>query len=86
MTELKMMDKQKKQTENIAEKLARGMEIAVEKCLLDKIVKGQTVVYAHDDGSIYTMSAKEDRRFSAVLLFCNNSLGVRVVSRYRYLV
>ena len=59
MTELKMMDKQKKQTENIAEKLARGMEIAVEKCLLDKIVKGQTVVYAHDDGSIYTMSAKE---------------------------
>lgn len=35
------------------------MEIAVEKCLLDKVVKGQSVVYAHDDGTIYTMSAKD---------------------------
>lgn len=57
MTELKMMEKLKL-TDNISQKLARGMEIAVEKCLLDKIVKGQSVVYAHDDGSIYTMSAK----------------------------
>ena len=48
-----------KLTDNISDKLAIGMEIAVEKCLLDKMVKGQTVVYAHDDGSIYTMSAKE---------------------------
>lgn len=46
-------------TDNISEKLARGMEIAVEKCLLDKVVKGQSVVYAHDDGTIYTMSAKD---------------------------
>ncbi len=53
-----MMEKNQ-QSDNIAEKLARGMEIAVEKCLLDKIIKGQTVVYAHDDGTIYTMSAKE---------------------------
>ena len=45
--------------ENVTEMNARGMEIAVEKCLLDKIVKGQTVVYAHDDGSVYTMSAKD---------------------------
>ena len=35
------------------------MEVAVEKCLLDKVVKGQTVVYAHDDGTVYTMSAKD---------------------------
>ncbi|MCM1077497.1 MAG: hypothetical protein NC411_09080 [Bacteroides sp.] len=48
-----------KLTDNISEKLARGMEIAVEKCLLDKIVKGQSVVYAHEDGSIYKMTAKE---------------------------
>lgn len=58
MTELKTMEKFKL-TDNISQKLARGMEIAVEKCLLDKIVKGQSVVYAHDDGSIYTMSAKD---------------------------
>lgn len=58
MTELKTMEKLKL-TDNISQKLARGMEIAVEKCLLDKIVKGQSVVYAHDDGSIYTMSAKD---------------------------
>ena len=35
------------------------MELAVEKCLIDKVVKGQSVVYAHDDGSVYTMSAKD---------------------------
>ena len=58
MNELKMMDKRKK-TESVADKIARGMEIAVEKCLLDKVVKGQTVVYAHDDGTVYTMSAKD---------------------------
>lgn len=58
MTELKTMEKLKL-TDNISQKLARGMEIAVEKCLLDKIVKGQSVVYAYDDGSIYTMSAKD---------------------------
>lgn len=58
MTELKTMEKLKL-TDNISQKLARGMEIAVEKCLLDKIVKRQSVVYAHDDGSIYTMSAKD---------------------------
>ena len=58
MTELKTMEKLKL-TDNISQKLARGMEIAVEKCLLDKIVKGQSVVYAHDDGSISTMSAKD---------------------------
>ncbi|MDE5672267.1 MAG: hypothetical protein K2I02_02810 [Duncaniella sp.] len=46
-------------TDNISERLARGMELAVEKCLIDKVVKGQSVVYAHDDGSIYTMSAKD---------------------------
>lgn len=46
-------------TANVTEKIARGMEIAVEKCLLDKMVKGQTVVYAHGDGSIYTMAAKD---------------------------
>lgn len=45
--------------ENVTEMIARGMEIAVEKCLLDKIVKGQTVVYAHEDGCVYTMSAKD---------------------------
>lgn len=48
-----------KLTDNISEKLARGMEMAVERCLLDKAVKGQAVVYAHEDGTIYTMSAKE---------------------------
>lgn len=58
MTELKMMENLKL-TDNISQKLARGMEIAVEKCLLDKTVKGQSVVYAHDDGSVYTMSAKD---------------------------
>ncbi|WP_289732614.1 hypothetical protein [uncultured Duncaniella sp.] len=46
-------------TDNISERLARGMELAVEKCLIDKVVKGQSVVYAHDDGSVYTMSAKD---------------------------
>ena len=46
-------------TDNISEKLARGMEIAVEKCLLDKVVKGQSVVSAHEDGTIYMMSAKD---------------------------
>lgn len=58
MTELKKMEKLKL-TDNISEKLARGMEIAVEKCLLDKVVKGQAVVYAHQDGTIYSMSAKD---------------------------
>lgn len=58
MNESKKMEKNKV-TDNISEKLARGMEIAVEKCLLDKVVKGQSVVYAHDDGTIYTMSAKD---------------------------
>lgn len=58
MTELKKMEKLKL-TDNISERLARGMELAVEKCLIDKVVKGQSVVYAHDDGSIYTMSAKD---------------------------
>ncbi|HBN64325.1 hypothetical protein [Duncaniella dubosii] len=48
-----------KLTDNISERLARGMELAVEKCLIDKVVKGQSVVYAHDDGSVYTMSAKD---------------------------
>lgn len=48
-----------KPTESVADKIARGMEIAVEKCLLDKVVKGQTVVYAHDDGTVYSMSAKD---------------------------
>lgn len=43
----------------VTEKIARGMEIAVEKCLLDKMVKGQAVVYAHGDGSIYSMAAKD---------------------------
>lgn len=48
------------QTEdNVTEMIARGMEIAVEKCLLDKVVKGQSVVYAHSDGTIFTMSAKD---------------------------
>ncbi len=46
-------------TEDVTDKIARGMEIAVEKCLIDKMIKGQTVVYAHEDGSIYTMSAKD---------------------------
>lgn len=58
MNESRKMEKNKL-TDNISERLARGMEIAVEKCLLDKVVKGQSVVYAHDDGTIYTMSAKE---------------------------
>lgn len=44
---------------NVNDRIARGMEIAVEKCLLDKMVKGQTVIYAHSDGSIYTMAAKD---------------------------
>lgn len=48
-----------KLTDNISERLARGMELTVEKCLIDKVVKGQSVVYAHDDGSVYTMSAKD---------------------------
>lgn len=59
MNELKTMEKLKLTDNNISQKLSRGMEIAVEKCLLDKIVKGQSVVYAHEDGSIYTMSAKD---------------------------
>lgn len=46
-------------TKNLTERIARGMEIAVERCLLDKMVKGQTVVYAHGDGSVYTMAAKD---------------------------
>ncbi len=58
MNESKKMEKNKV-TDNISEKLARGMEIAVEKCLLDKVVKGQSVVYAHEDGTIYMMSAKD---------------------------
>ncbi len=58
MTELKKMENIKL-TDNISERLARGMELAVEKCLIDKVVKGQSVVYAHDDGSVYTMSAKD---------------------------
>lgn len=58
MSELKMTDRHRT-TDSVSEKIARGMEIAVEKCLLDKVVKGQTVVYAHDDGTVYTMSAKD---------------------------
>ena len=58
MSELKMTEKRRK-TESVSERIARGMEIAVEKCLLDKVVKGQTVVYAHDDGTVYSMSAKD---------------------------
>ncbi|MDE6860187.1 MAG: hypothetical protein K2J65_07230 [Duncaniella sp.] len=46
-------------TANLTERIARGMEIAVEKCLLDKVVKGQSVVYAHSDGSVYKMAAKD---------------------------
>lgn len=58
MNELKMMER-RKETESVSERIVRGMEIAVEKCLLDKVVKGQTVVYAHDDGTVYSMSAKD---------------------------
>lgn len=59
MNESKTMERRRKTDNNISEKLARGMEVAVEKCLLDKVAKGQTVVYAHDDGTVYTMSAKD---------------------------
>jgi len=48
-----------KQINNISEKFARGMEIAVERCLIEKAAKGQTVVYARDDGSVYTMTARD---------------------------
>lgn len=58
MNKSKTMDRLK-ETDSVADRIARGMEIAVERCLLDKIVKGQTVVYAHPDGTVYSMSAKD---------------------------
>lgn len=58
MKESNMTDKCRT-TEHLSARLARGMEMAVERCLLDKVVKGQSVVYGHDDGTVYSMSARD---------------------------